>query len=122
MFDHTTHRGIGLSISNRASLMSELAKKIAEQDRADTVLQERLLEKAPEELREWLSEDAVLTNLFKYGRCGTKLNFNKDYGFGDFADVEAKMRALRKAWKDVVQLRIDKPEPHRVEIHLSALM
>lgn len=122
MPDFITYHCIGNSVSARASLISSLARQLAEQDKRDLLASEQLLQKAPEALREWLSKDMILTNLFMYGRCDTKINFHGEYGFGDFANVQHKLRQLRKRWKDVVVIKIGVPERHRVQVWISAIL
>jgi hypothetical protein len=115
-------RSLGRSISFRASLVAELATKLAEQDKLDKEMRELMLQKAPEELRKWLDEDMVLTNLFRYGRCDAKIRFGDEYGFKNLEDTKAKMKILGNAWKDVVRIRLGTPEQYRVEVYLAAVM
>lgn len=126
MIDIETYHGIGNSIGFRAGLLAEFAVKLAQQDARDTEMRERLLQKAPEELREWLNEDMVLTTLFHYGSCDTKIKFGDEYGFKDVEDTKAKMRVLNKAWKDVVHIRLGTPDgtpkPYRIPVYLAAVM
>ncbi|MCB9818966.1 hypothetical protein H6788_02180 [Candidatus Nomurabacteria bacterium] len=123
MIDIDTYHGIGYSISNRASLVSELSKKLAEQDEQDLRLKELMLKKAPEELREWLNEDGIMRALFIWGRCDTKISYDDEYGFSNLDDVKAKLGVLRKAWRDIVYIKLDKsPEPHRVKVWFSAVL
>ncbi len=120
-FDHTTHRGIGHSISNRARLLSDLSAALARQDALDAMLRERLLKKAPTALHEWLTEDAILSGLFKGGKAHTKVRYG-EYGFKSAADAEGKMKALRSVWKDVVTIDVDTRDPGRAEIIVAALL
>jgi len=122
MSDHTTWRSIGDSISKRASLMAELAEKLAEESRLDAELREDLLRKAPENVRYWLTESAVLTRLFQYGFCNTKVRFDGDYGFKSSADAITKMNALRNAWMHDVRVRTARDGPARLEVRLFAIM
>jgi len=124
--DFETYHGIGNSISFRADLMAELAAKVAAQDRRDAEMRERLFQKAPEELRKWLDEDGVLTTLFRHGKYNLNIDFGDEYGFKDVEDTRVKMKALRKAWKDVVLIRLGTPdgtpEPYRIPVYLAAVM
>ncbi len=122
MFDIETHCCIGHSISHRASLVAELAAKIAEQDTRDAKARKKLLEKAPKSLRNWLENDAVLSTLFKYGAYSTKINFRDKYGFKNTDDAKKKLRALMKAWGKVITIRFAKPENDRVQVFLSAVI
>jgi hypothetical protein len=126
VIDISIFRSIGNSISFRVALMAEIAVKLAEQDRRDAEMRQRLLLTAPEELRKWLEENMVLTYLFQHGRCHTKINFGDEYGFKDVDDTKAKIKVLSKVWKDVVRIRLGEPdgtpEPYRIEVQLSAVM
>jgi len=122
MRDVTTYRSIGNSVSYRSQLLTELGLKLAEQEKLDHALRKRLLEKAPKELRLWLAEDCILSDLFKFGRCSRKIRFG-EYNFRDVADTRTKISLLRKVWNDVVSIELDKnPEPHRIEVSFSALL
>lgn len=116
-----TYRAIGSSLSHRASLASEFAQKLAEQDIRDESLRKHLLELAPARLRKWIEEDCVLSLLFKYGKLDTNIVFG-EYGFKDNGDVKAKLKELGKAWRNVVRFEIGQPEPHRVQAWIQALM
>ena len=126
MIDTETYHGIGNSISFRADLTAEVARKLAEQDKRDAEMQERLLQKAPEELREWLSEDGVLATLFRHGKYNLTIDFGDQYGFKNVEDTRVKMKSLRKAWKDVIFIRLGTPdgtpEPYRIPVYLAAVM
>lgn len=106
--------------------MAELAVKLADQDKRDAEMRQRLLQKAPEELREWLNEDMVLTSLFCYGKCDTKIRFGDEYGFKDLNDTKRKMLVLRSVWKNVVRIRLGvpdgMPEPYRIPVSLAVEM
>ncbi|MGE5541046.1 MAG: hypothetical protein ACM3TU_02040 [Bacillota bacterium] len=112
---------IGASVGRRASLAAELTAKLAEQDRQDAKTKEHLVLRAPAALRPWLSESMVLDNLYTYGSCSSKINF-EECGFAGFTEAKAAVQELRTAWKDVASIKLGDPEPHRVGIWLSALM
>ncbi len=120
------YRGIGNSISYRAGLMNELAMKMAEQDIRDKELRGELLKLAPAFLHKWLSEDLVLTSLFKFGRYDTKIVFGDMYNFKNVADTRQKIKMLAEAWDGVVLIQLGipdgTPKPHRIPICLSAIM
>lgn len=118
------YRGeLGQSISKRAGLATEFAKNMARQQAQDDVLRTKLIEAAPEELREWLKEDGVLRCLFEFGKYSGKIKFNGYYGFGTLVDIKKKMILLSTTWKDVVLVELDKhSEPHRVGVTLSAII
>lgn len=118
----TTYHGIGNSISHRAGLLAEFERNREAQKQLDEVLGFTLLEKAPTSLREWLNEDMILTNLFRWGRCDTKIYFEGPYGFKGIADVRKKMQELRDAWKDVVLIKMMTSEDHRVEVVITAIL
>ncbi|MDP3985346.1 MAG: hypothetical protein Q8P82_01155 [bacterium] len=56
----------------------------------------------------------------KYGGGQTVKIHNSDlrrHGFTSRPDVKRKMRALAKAWRGIVRIRVDTREPHRITIH-----
>ncbi len=115
-------RGVGQSISFRASLTIELAQKLAAQDQLDAELTQQLLAVVPTELQEWIEQEAILTILFTHGKYDTNIVFYGDYGFQNFGDVNAKLKKLRRVWKDVVTIQIDEPEQQQVRVYFAAVM
>lgn len=113
---------IGRSISFRAGLATELERKLTDQTKRDEETQKELLRRAPKSLKSWLANEDVLKNLFRYGQLDTKIVFfNEAYGFGGINDVRRKMVALQNAWEGAVNVYVDpRPEPHRVNVILSA--
>lgn len=116
-----TYHGIGKSISARAGLMFELAAKLAEQEKRDAEMRECLLQKAPKELREWLTDGMILACIFRYGFWNGKIRID-DYCFKNTEDTRAKMKTLGKAWKDVVHIRLGTAEPGGIPAYLAAVM
>ncbi len=123
MIDLDTYRKIGDSISTRAALLSEVARKLAEQEARDVKLYALLLEKAPKELREWIDEEMILTTIFKYGKYDTNIRFRGHYNFKGEDDARQKMKTLGRAWKDVVLIKLDRQaEPGRIGVQFTAVM
>ena len=117
------YRRIGVSITMRAALLAELGEKLARYDEADRVLEAQFLEVVPEELRKWIDNQAILSNLFRYGRASDKIYCNHHFGFGDFEDTVKKLKQLRTAWRNAVSIEWDDhPESGQVEVTFGALM
>jgi len=123
MADIRLYHGIGNSISTRASLAAEFAKKVAEQQARDTDLKNTMLGLAPAYLRDWIIDEGLLDMLFQYGRYDTKIDFGDQYGFKSLAVTKKMLTELTdKAWRDAVTIKFGRPELHRVQVIFSAIM
>lgn len=106
---------IGNYLIKKGTTIKQLEKEAEE-------LKEILISSVPENLKEWLNEDLIISNLFEYGKSSRKLYFGRgDYGFRGENDIRKKMKELSENWKDVVLIKIKKSEPHRIEVKLNVV-
>jgi hypothetical protein len=122
MIDPVLYHGLGNSISHRAGILAELGQKLAQQNQLDALLRASMLEVAPKELYGWLTEDGVMSSLFQFGKCHTKIRVGNGYGFTSMLDAKRKMERLAEAWKETVLINVGHAEGGIVEVSLTAIM
>ncbi len=117
------HKGcIGDLISDRSSLTKELEKKLKAITACETEIKASLLDGLEPHLIEWLVEDAVISSIFKYGKCTTSIRFNSD-GFKNLESVRETIKKLEANWKGLIHIELDsQPEPHRIKIKFTVIM
>jgi hypothetical protein len=114
---------IGRSISNKAGFTASLMEQLSKQKESDDFLKKKLFEIVPETLHEWLEGEGIMDDLFKFGKSSRQIIFYGDYKFKSLADVKRKMKKLGVAWDKIVTVIVDSnPDPHRVEVKITALV
>lgn len=111
---------IGQLIIARSSALSKFSKETKDLEDIRKNLEESLISSAPENLREWLNDDLIISNLFEYGKSSRKLYFSDDhYGFTGENDIRKKLKELSKSWKNIVSIKIETSEAYRIEIKFN---
>lgn len=73
----------------------------------------------PTELDGFLSaEPHLISEVMRFRSVRKKYLNDPDgpYGYSSRTDLIRKMRALRKAWKDLIDIKVNRGEPHRLTI------
>jgi hypothetical protein len=122
MIDVALYHCIGTSVSRRASLLARLTHELTTLNARDVETRTKLEELVPEDLREWLDSDGLLSVLYEHGRCDFKIHFGEGKDFTSYDDIKEKMRRLGKAWKGVVTIKIKEHESSRVRVYFIADM
>ncbi len=113
---------LGDIIGRRSSALKELEKEITAIAESEKDLTAGLLKNAPAEIKEWLEEDCIIDNLFKFGISSNKIRFHED-GFGDLISVKELIMRLSVGWDGVVSITLsNEPEAHRIGIRFAATM
>lgn len=112
---------LGSIISARSAALVELQKKLDATTDQSKKLRAELLETAPQKIQNWLDKEGMLTVLLQYGKASFEISFNEN-GFGGVEATKKIIGELKKAWKGVVHIELQKPEPHRIAIEFSAVM
>ncbi len=117
-----TSRSLGVSITQRCSVATAFARSMRELEQSDAQLESQLLAVSEPDVCNWIIGNGIMGSLFEYGRASLKIVFHEE-PFGDLAQVKHAMAKLGKAWKDVVEIRLDRhPERYRVQVHFKAIM
>jgi hypothetical protein len=89
--------------------------RLKQAERREAELRQALQQAVPRMLRELIEEEAVIGNLFRYGRRSTKIKFG-EYGLKDFSDIDFAMKKLGKAWDKQITINLDSPDNDSVGV------
>jgi len=114
---------LGQGLTSRLMALQEVQLQMSRLEREKLEWESCLIESAPEEIRQWLRDGDVPTNLITLGRSSLKIYFDaRDPLLGTYDKIAAVMGHLGEAWKDAVEIRLSEPEPRRVEVRFIVKM
>lgn len=117
-----TKGSLGSILSARLFAAKEFEETISKIYDREQSLKDELLNVATKKVRDWLREEGIITDLFKFGKSSRKIYFDEN-GFGNFESTRKTLEGLQKVWEGVVNIELNKnPEPHCVKINFKVLM
>ena len=111
---------LNVAVKTRLILMKEIAERVQQCRETEERTTKQLLEAAPEDLRQFLTEDLVIRDLITFGHSSRKIRLfpDPDYGFKGMKDTKKKFVALRKAWGYSINVSFSE-EVGRIQVSLN---